>query len=40
MKSESGPETQATKFLQQHGVVYSSHLYSYEEHGGHQCVCA
>ena len=34
MKSENGPETQATKFLQQHGVVYSSHLYSYREHGG------
>ncbi len=34
MKSENGPETQATKFLQQHGVVYSSHLYSYQEHGG------
>jgi Cys-tRNA(Pro) deacylase len=30
----SGPETPATKFLQQHGAVYSSHLYNYEEHGG------
>jgi Cys-tRNA(Pro) deacylase len=34
MKVGSGPETQATKFLRQHGVVYSNHLYEYEEHGG------
>lgn len=34
MKPGSGPETQATKYLRQHGVVYSSHLYDYEEHGG------
>ncbi|MES2149729.1 MAG: Cys-tRNA(Pro) deacylase [Pseudomonadota bacterium] len=34
MKPVSGPETQATKYLRQHGVVYSSHLYDYEEHGG------
>lgn len=34
MKAASGPETQATKFLQQHAVAYSSHLYAYEEHGG------
>lgn len=34
MKPGNGPETQATKFLRQHGVVYSSHLYTYEEHGG------
>jgi Cys-tRNA(Pro) deacylase len=34
MKPEIGPETQATKFLRQHGVNYSSHLYAYEEHGG------
>lgn len=30
----SGPETQATKFLREHGVAYVSHLYEYEEHGG------
>lgn len=29
-----GPETPATRFLRQHGVPYSSHLYRYEEHGG------
>jgi Cys-tRNA(Pro) deacylase len=34
MKPTSGPETQATKYLRQHGVTYSSHLYDYEEHGG------
>jgi Cys-tRNA(Pro) deacylase len=34
MKAGSGPETQATKFLRQHGVVYSNHLYEYQEHGG------
>jgi Cys-tRNA(Pro) deacylase len=34
MKSGSGPETQATKYLRQHGVDFSSHLYTYEEHGG------
>lgn len=34
MKLGFGPETQATKFLQQHGVVYSGHLYEYVEHGG------
>lgn len=28
------PETPATRFLRQHGVAFSSHLYSYEEHGG------
>jgi Cys-tRNA(Pro) deacylase len=30
----SGPETQATKYLRQQGVAFSSHLYDYEEHGG------
>ena len=34
MKSENFPETPATKFLRQHGVAHSSHLYDYEEHGG------
>ena len=34
MKSGNAPETQATIFLNQHGVAHSSHLYAYEEHGG------
>lgn len=34
MKPTNNPETPATKFLQQHGAEYSSHAYSYEEHGG------
>ena len=34
MKSENAPETQATKFLRQHGIAHSNHLYTYEEHGG------
>ncbi|CAM4170696.1 Cys-tRNA(Pro) deacylase [Comamonas aquatilis] len=34
MKLMNAPETPATKFLQQHGAEYSSHLYAYEEHGG------
>jgi Cys-tRNA(Pro) deacylase len=34
MKSNHSPETPATRFLHQHGVAYSSHSYSYEEHGG------
>lgn len=34
MKLGNGPETQATKFLRQHKVLYSNHLYAYEEHGG------
>lgn len=28
------PETPATRFLRQHGVAHSDHLYEYEEHGG------
>lgn len=28
------PETPATRFLRQHGIAYSSHMYAYEEHGG------
>lgn len=34
LKCGNGPETQATKFLRQSGVVYSNHLYEYEVHGG------
>jgi Cys-tRNA(Pro) deacylase len=34
MKNEHAPETQATRFLRQHGVAHSTHLYDYEEHGG------
>lgn len=28
------PETPATRFLKQHRVTYTTHLYSYEPHGG------
>lgn len=28
------PETQATRFLRQHRIAHSNHLYAYEEHGG------
>lgn len=28
------PETPATRFLRQHGIAFSTHLYEYEEHGG------
>ncbi len=34
MRSENAPETPATKFLRQHGIAHSNHLYDYEEHGG------
>lgn len=34
MRSENAPETPATKFLCQHGIAHSTHLYEYEEHGG------
>jgi len=34
VKSENAPETPATKFLRQHGIAHSNHLYAYEEHGG------
>jgi Cys-tRNA(Pro) deacylase len=35
MKAQAhAPETPATKFLHQHGVAHSNHLYEYEEHGG------
>lgn len=30
------PETPATKFLKQHQIPFSAHLYAYEEHGGTQ----
>lgn len=36
MKSENAPETPATRFLQQHRIAYSKHLYDYEERGGTQ----
>lgn len=28
------PETPATRFLRQHQIAHSSHLYAYEDHGG------
>lgn len=28
------PETPATRFLHQHSIAHSNHLYTYEEHGG------
>jgi len=28
------PETPATRFLRQHHIAHSNHLYEYEEHGG------
>jgi Cys-tRNA(Pro) deacylase len=34
MKPVKGPETQATLLLRKNGVIYSDHLYPYEEHGG------
>lgn len=35
MKQEThAPETPATRFLHQHRVAHSNHLYDYEEHGG------
>ena len=34
MKTAHAPETQATKFLREHAVSYTPHLYTYEEHGG------
>jgi Cys-tRNA(Pro) deacylase len=35
MKHEThAPETPATRFLLQHRVAHSNHLYEYEEHGG------
>lgn len=34
MKPGGGPETPATMYLRQHGAVFSSHVYDYEERGG------
>lgn len=35
MKNEPhAPETPATRFLRQHHIAFSAHLYDYEEHGG------
>ncbi|HQX06543.1 MAG TPA: Cys-tRNA(Pro) deacylase [Zoogloea sp.] len=31
---QNAPETQATRFLRQHRMAFSTHLYAYEEHGG------
>ncbi len=31
---QHAPETPATRFLKQHRVAYSTHLYNYEAHGG------
>ena len=33
-KHDHPPETPATRFLQQHHIAHSNHLYHYEEHGG------
>lgn len=30
----NAPETPATRFLRQHKMAFSTHLYAYEEHGG------
>jgi Cys-tRNA(Pro) deacylase len=30
----NAPETPATRFLRQHRMAYSTHLYAYEDHGG------
>lgn len=34
MKDSKGPTTQATMFLKANRVVFTDHLYAYEEHGG------
>lgn len=34
MKDSKGPTTQATIFLRTNGVLFTDHLYAYEEHGG------
>ncbi|NMG63850.1 Cys-tRNA(Pro) deacylase [Azoarcus indigens] len=31
---KNAPETPATRFLKEHGISHSDHLYEYEEHGG------
>jgi Cys-tRNA(Pro) deacylase len=33
-KIPHAPETPATRFLRQHRIAHSNHLYPYEEHGG------
>jgi len=33
-KAEHAPETPATRFLRAHKLAFSTHLYTYEEHGG------
>lgn len=34
MKHDNAPQTPATRFLDQHRVARTDHLYAYEEHGG------
>ena len=34
MRTENAPETPATRFLRQHHIAHSNHLYDYEAHGG------
>lgn len=33
-KTHHAPETPAIRFLKAHGIAFSSHVYTYEEHGG------
>lgn len=33
-KDTHAPETPATRFLRQHRIAHSTHVYEYEEHGG------
>ncbi|WP_374486320.1 Cys-tRNA(Pro) deacylase [Zoogloea sp.] len=33
-QEHNAPETPATRFLRQHKMAFSTHLYTYEEHGG------
>ncbi len=33
-KTHHGPETPAIRFLKAHRIAFSSHVYTYEEHGG------
>lgn len=33
-KAQHAPETPATRFLKQHHIAFSTHLYEYEAHGG------
>ena len=32
--TQHAPETPATRFLREHRIAYSTHLYEYQEHGG------